>query len=144
MALRLTLAARIRTTSQSGCTAGDAYVELTSAPVGSMGTKGSEPLQLVLAQLAAGLIKFRMGQHQVRGRIPCAGSHTRCGVAYHVRGRIPGAGSHTMCQHQVRGRIPCAGSHTMCAVVHHLSSLWIGKRGLFRTVTFFLHPNSAT
>ncbi len=106
MALRLTLAARIRTTSQSGCTAGDAYVELTSAPVGSMGTKGSEPLQLVLAQLAAGLIKFRMGQHQVRGRIPCAGSHTRCGVAYHVP--APGAGSHTMCgvAYHVRCRTP--------------------------------------
>eukprot|EP00967_Tisochrysis_lutea_P093258 scaffold134847_cov23-Tisochrysis_lutea.AAC.1 len=44
---------------------GDTYVELTSAPLGPLGTKGSEPLELVIAQMATALIKYRMGQHQV-------------------------------------------------------------------------------
>ncbi|KAF5840257.1 hypothetical protein DUNSADRAFT_17360 [Dunaliella salina] len=43
---------------------GDTYVELTSSPVGSRGAKGSEPLELVMAQIATALIKYRMGQHQ--------------------------------------------------------------------------------
>jgi len=39
-------------------------VELTSAPVGSLGSReGAEPMELVMAQAATALIKFRMGQH---------------------------------------------------------------------------------